>query len=170
MLISTMRIKRVAAYTLLAGAVVTGTFCFGAYYGQKTFEPQTRIVTKTKTQVQTKIEYVDRIVPNYVEKPVKVEVVREVPRQLKYFASLEGLKGWLEQDTTDSLIPSYPGFDCDDYAYKLQQRAVKDGYIISTELVWKDGQYHMLNSALIGKDIYFVEPQDDTVWLHTSRD
>jgi len=180
MLASRMKVKGLIAFTLLALALVGGSFCFGAHYGQKTFEPQVKIVTKTETQVQTqtKIEYVDRVVKHYIEKPVEVEiekpveieVVKEVPRQLNYFASLEELQDWLEKDKADTLIASYPNFDCDDYAYELQQRALKDGYIISTELDWKKGEYHMLNSVLIGKDIYFIEPQDDTVWLHCSRD
>ena len=173
MLASRMKVKGLVTYTfLLALALVGGSFCFGADYGQKTFEPQAKIVTKTETpvQTQTKIEYVDRVVKHYIEKPVEVEVVKEVPRQLNYFASLEELQDWLKKDETDTPIASYPNSDCDDYAYELQQRALKDGFIISTELDWKKSEYHMLNSALIGKDIYFIEPQDDTVWLHTSRD
>ncbi len=180
MLANRMNVKKLIAATLLAIALVGGSFCFGTYYGQKTFEPQVRIVTKTETrlltELQTKIEYVDRVVNHYIEKPVevevvkKVEVVKEVPRQLNYFTSLEELKDWLKKDKTNTLVASYPNFDCDDYAYELQQRAIKDGYIISTELDWKNGEYHMLNSVRIGKGIYFVEPQDDTVWFHVSID
>ena len=172
MLANRMNVKGLTTYTLLAMALVGGSFCFGVHYGQKTLEPQVKIITKTETQVQTqtKIEYVDRVVEHYIEKPVEVKVVREVPRQLNYFASLEELQDWLKKDKTDTLIASYPNFDCDDYAYELQQRAFKDGYIISTELDWKKGEYHMLNSVLIGKKIYFVEPQDDTAWLHCSLD
>ena len=174
MLASRMNVKGLTAYSLLNIALVGGSFGFGVRYAQKTSEPQVKIVTRTETQVQTKIEYVDRLVEHYIEKPVEVEVevevVKEVPRQLNYFTSLEELKDWLKKDKTNTLVASYPNFDCDDYAYELQQRAIKDGYIISTELDWKKHEYHMLNSVRIGKDIYFVEPQDDTVWFHVSVD
>ncbi len=168
MLASRMNVKGLTVYSLLTIALVGGSFSFGVGYAQKTFEPQVKIVTRTETQVQTKIEYVDRLVEHYIEKPVEVEVVKEIPRQLNYFISLEELKDWLKKDKTNTLVASYPNFDCDDYAYELQQRAIKDGYIISTELDWKKHEYHMLNSVRIGKDIYFVEPQDDTVWFHVS--
>jgi hypothetical protein len=170
MLASRMNVKGLTVYSLLTIALVGGSFSFGVGYAQKTFEPQVKLVTRTETQVQTKIEYVDRLVEHYIEKPVEVEVVKEVPRQLNYFTSLEELKDWLKKDKTNTLVASYPNFDCDDYAYELQQRAIKDGYIISTELDWKKHEYHMLNSVRIGKDIYFVEPQDDTVWFHVSVD
>jgi hypothetical protein len=170
MLASRMNVKGLTVYSLLTIALVGGSFSFGVGYAQKTFEPQVKLVTRTETQVQTKIEYVDRLVEHYIEKPVEVEVVKEIPRQLNYFISLEELKDWLKKDKTNTLVASYPNFDCDDYAYELQQRAIKDGYIISTELDWKEHEYHMLNSVRIGKDIYFVEPQDDTVSFHVSRD
>lgn len=165
-----MKIVKLTLYISLAIALTGSAFHFGVHYGQETLEPQVKIITQTRTKINIETKYIERIIDHYVETPVEVEVVREVPQRLIEFSSLEELKEWLERNDVDSRIPSYPGFDCDDYAYQLQKNAAKDGYIISTELIIENGELHMLNSALIGNDIYFIEPQDDEVWFYCSRD
>ncbi|MCJ7828540.1 MAG: hypothetical protein MUP81_02235 [Dehalococcoidia bacterium] len=83
----------------------------------------------------------------------------------KEFESLETLKAWLMQDNTESAFTDTTdiNYDCDDYARGLMRNALEDGYLISTQIdIFKA---HMFNSAMIGNDIYFIEPQTDEVWF-----
>jgi len=63
-------------------------------------------------------------------------------------------------------------FDCDDYALDLQEKALKDGYIISFEIIhpseygdlFKQGQIpegtiHAINSVIVGNEAYYIEPK-----------
>ena len=91
--------------------------------------------------------------------------------QLEEFESLGVLKAWLEEDDTDSTLYIFgagclTNYDCDDYATALVYNALLDGYSVSTQI---EGN-HMLNSTIIGDKIYFIEPQDDEVWLWGYRD
>jgi hypothetical protein len=87
------------------------------------------------------------------------------------FASVDELKAWLAQDDTDSTLYIYGSgcileYDCDDYAIALVRNALADGYSVSLQI---EGE-HMLNSTIIGNEIYFIEPQSDKVWLWGYRD
>jgi len=94
-------------------------------------------------------------------------------RKPKEFSSLEELKTWLAADDSDSTLYYFEGYidftkpyDCDDYAVALMRNALKNGYLISTQI---DGD-HMLNSTIIGNNVYFIEPSTDKVWLWGQRD
>jgi len=165
-----MNIKIAIANALLVIPLVGGSFYFGLCYEQKALEPNAKLLTTPETQIRGETRYINETRRHYVENPIQSEVAQKGSKQLEYFTSLDQLTKWLAKDKTDSAISSYSDYDCDDYAYTLQQCALRDGYIISTELYWKNDEYHMLNSVLIGKDIYFVEPQDDSVWLHCHLD
>ena len=116
-----------------------------------------------------------------VQNEITVEKIVEKPIEFREFASLSELCHWLELDETDStidctekedlanLLLTYV-YDCDDFAYNLQKNALSQGYLMSTEIVIKDGEQHMINSTTIGNNIYFIEPQTDEVWLGTYRD
>ena len=56
------------------------------------------------------------------------------------------------------------------YALDLQQRALKDGYLMSASVIEKGDQLHMINLATIGNDVYYIEPQTDEVWFFANRD
>jgi hypothetical protein len=89
----------------------------------------------------------------------------------KEFESLDALKAWLAQDDTDHTIYIFgsgclANYDCDDYAVALVYNALQGGYSISTEIVGD----HMMNSTIIGNDIYLIEPQTDEVQLWGKRD
>lgn len=56
-----MKKVKLIPYILLVIALTGGSFSFGVYYGQETFEPQVKVVN------------------NYIEVPVVVEVAKEVP-------------------------------------------------------------------------------------------
>lgn len=87
------------------------------------------------------------------------------------FGSVGELKAWLAQDDADSTLYIYGSgcileYDCDDYAVALARNALADGYDVSLQI---EGT-HMLNSTIIGNNIYFIEPQNDKVWLWGHRD
>jgi hypothetical protein len=87
------------------------------------------------------------------------------------FTSVDELKAWLAQDDTDSTLYIYGSgliaeYDCDDYALALVRNALAAGYAVSLQI---EGD-HMLNSTIIGNEIYFIEPQTDEVWLWGYRD
>jgi hypothetical protein len=89
----------------------------------------------------------------------------------KEFESLDALKAWLAQDDTDHTIYIFgsgclANYDCDDYATALVYNALQDGYSVSTEIAGD----HMMNSTIIGNEIYLIEPQTDEVQLWGKRD
>jgi len=78
------------------------------------------------------------------------------PRQ---FTSVEELEAWLAGNDIDKREYVEFTYDCDDFAQDLMIAALEDGYLVSTEL-WS---CHMLNSTIIGNDIYTIEPMTDGV-------
>jgi hypothetical protein len=91
--------------------------------------------------------------------------------QPREFESLDELRAWLAKDDTDNTLYIFGSgclgtYDCDDYAVALVYNAFFDGYSISLQV---EGD-HMLNSTIIGNNIYFIEPQNDKVWLWGYRD
>ena len=89
----------------------------------------------------------------------------------KEFESLDALKAWLAQDDTDHAIYIFGSgclinYDCDDYAVALVYNALQAGYSVSTEI---SGD-HMMNTTIIGNEIYMIEPQTDEVRLWGKRD
>jgi len=93
---------------------------------------------------------------------------RSNPRE---FVSLAELNAWLAEDDSDTTLYIFGAgciskYDCDDYAAALVYNALYDGYSVSTQIVGN----HMLNSTIIGNNIYYIEPQTDEVWLWGHRD
>ena len=168
-----------ALRTLGAVAVLALTFYIGVSVGQATFEPQTVLVTETEVEyqpvVRTMVQYVDKPVPvvKYIER------VEKVPIELRNFSDLEELKQWLEDKmnvtTIHFQLPSTE-LDCDDYALDMQHKALADGYIMSFEVIGRSeynalfetklpngSSLHAINSAIIGNDAYYIEPQTGEV-------
>lgn len=124
-----------------------------------------------------KVEYVPEYIiqKEYIIKEIPQRIIREVPREIKEFESLQELKQFLKDDDTDEILILYPIREtgsviclrgvCDHYALNLQRRALEAGYLMSTQMIEKDNEEHMINSATIGNEIYYIEPQTDEVWL-----
>ena len=111
------------------------------------------------------------------EIPVVEVVTKEVSivQPLRDFMGYEELKGWLEVNGGIVLIADDNGIislttvneqnDCDNQARRLQEKAEKDGYRLSVQIV--DTGYlcgvevsppaHMGNLAVIGNLVYFVD-------------
>jgi len=81
----------------------------------------------------------------------------------RHFNSLEELKTWLVRDDTDQMVYARDEFNCINFALTLEERALADGYILSTEIL--PVAAHWVNIAVIGDRMYLIEPQDDRVIL-----
>jgi septal ring factor EnvC (AmiA/AmiB activator) len=82
------------------------------------------------------------------------------------FDSLAELLAWLDEDETDSYTYIPDTFDCDDFALTLYEHAREDGYIIHFQVYDLNGDGnpdHALNVAIIGNNVYRIEPQTDAV-------
>ncbi|MBA7660519.1 hypothetical protein ES703_68521 [subsurface metagenome] len=131
----------------------------------------------------------EKIVYKQVEKPVVKEV--EVSRPLLQFESIADLKQWLSNvnlieigfSVIDQNNNNITKFDCDDYARRLQDRALQDGYMISFEVIrhaeynslFKEkkipiGAIHAINSVIIGNGVYYIEPQTQETVLVANLD
>lgn len=138
--------------------------------------------------------YVDRVVeiPVYktiVEEVIKeIVVVEEVYRSLSDWLSIEELDDFLRTDNINDiriLVANQDGIinlngQCEDFAFQLRERAESIGKRLDTEILniydyqrWYgnrpnnitayDGHY--ICKAVIGNEVWFVEPSDDSRWL-----
>lgn len=107
---------------------------------------------------------------------------------LKNFTSTEELQRWLDKHIWVEVIVGSSGYaeinegwlfglnphenKCYDYASYLQKEAMYDGFSLSLALTDMNGYigslkvsdgYHMGDLAVIGDDLYFVEPQKGTI-------
>jgi len=98
--------------------------------------------------------------PQYIEYPVYYETIREVPSELRHFETRAELVRWL-----DSKRKPFPGNDrdCDDFAMLLVEEANKDGYYMF--FYPSPYQWHFLNCAIAGNNVYAVEPQNHKIEL-----
>lgn len=164
-------------------ATFTLIFCAGGYLGQATFEPKVII----DHEIHTIHKVVDRVVYKPVErveyKPIEKVVVErvETPKPLRHFQNLDELEGWLGNigvlDIRFDVVDEETGqrikkFDCEDYAIRLQEKALRDGYIMSFEVIRSaeynalfkqkripNGAIHAINSVILGNEVYYIEPQ-----------
>ncbi|MBA7689050.1 hypothetical protein ES703_97544 [subsurface metagenome] len=83
--------------------------------------------------------------------------------QPRHFNSLEELEEWLAEDDTDQMQYSSDEFNCIDFALMLQEHALTNGYILSTEVL--PVAAHWVNIAVIDDRIYIIDPQDDRIIL-----
>jgi hypothetical protein len=167
---------------LLALALAGGSFCWGLVYGKINMVPETVVRTVTKdvsryTEVPV-VEVVEKVVEKKVIEQVPVieyvEVEKEVPVELKQFASEEALVAWLHVDSTDGLTYIKDLFECENYAQTLIRHAQAEGYHMSFQVLKNYTRPdtkefikgpHAINSTIIGNDIYFIDPQTDDFWV-----
>lgn len=176
-------------------ATLTLVFCAGVYLGQVTFEPQViieyeiqtveRVVYKPVESVIERVVYepVESVIEKVVHEPVESVVVKRVEtlKPLINFQNLDELERWLGNigviDIRFNVVDEKTGqpigeFDCEDYAIRLQDEALRDGYLISFEVIRPmeynalfkqkripNNDIHAINSVIIGNELYYVEPQ-----------
>ena len=154
-------------------ATLALVFCAGDYLGRATFKPQ----VITDHEVHTIYRGIERVDINHIE----------TPKPLRHFENLDELEQWLGNigaldirsdvvdKKTNQLIKK---FDCDDYAVRLQEKALMGGYIISFEVIHSSeynalfkqkrilsGAIHAINSVILGNEVYYIEPQTHEIVL-----
>ena len=146
--------------------------------GQAFYEPKEIVKIKTITLPAPPPEIIIE------EKKVEVQIIKEVPRKLRYFTSTDELEVFLEESLVDHTIYSRGGvivfntYDCEDYAIALRNEANDKGYYMNIQMVRNykrpdTGEYlvfHALNSIIIGNEIYYIEPQTDGYWFDSFLD
>ncbi len=180
-------------------AILTLVFCAGGYLVQATFKPQViveheihtvyEVIERVEYELVEKVVYepVEKVIERIVYEPVEKVIIKriETPKPLRHFQDPEELEQWLgnievldirfdmvNQETNQHI----KRFDCDDYALRLQEKALRDGYIMSFEVVRRveyndlfkhkqilDSTIHAANSVIIGNEVYYVEPQTHEV-------
>ena len=176
-------------------AVLALVFFAGGYVGQATFEPQVIVETVEVFHEQTKPQVINEPVEEVTAREPQVindtaEVfhivatvgvfhkhVEKVPVKLRDFDSLEELKAWLREQPILIRLDSKSA-DCENFALGLQQKALKDGYLMSFEAIWpaeynelfkehqlSPNRIHAINLVIIGNNVYYIEPFTDEVVL-----
>jgi hypothetical protein len=128
-------------------------------------------------EIHTVVEVPKYTTITILDKQVEIEKVIIYPR---YFISLDELTNWLAQDDTDSCIFANSlgstANQCEDYAMQLMERAIKSGYMMSTETLYPAEYYqiylspmpanscHMVNLVIIGNEAYIVDPSTDKIY------
>jgi len=154
-------------------------------------KPVMRVFGKPIPITLLDIRYVE-LPPVEVEKIIYVDKeVEYVDKELSPFSSVDELEQFLLGDDTDIHIfltadsdgvVTYDG-QCEDFAFQLRDRAKEIGKLLETETMTKaecvkyrqyidedisvlganDGHY--INKAVIGNEVWFVEPGNDRIWL-----
>ena len=103
------------------------------------------------------------------------------PIEVNQFTSPEELKVWLYSNGVSEVPQIIKAgdltitWDCDDYALKLQEDALEDGYLLNVQ-IFKAGtklpmsnkvvrKAHAMNTAFIGNEVWLIEPSTDECWL-----
>jgi len=165
-------------------AILTLAFCAGSYLGQVTFRPKVIIDHEIHTvyRVIERVEY--KPVEKVIYKPVEGVSVNHIdtPEPLRHFQNLDELDRWLGNisvldirfDVVDKETNQrIKKFDCDEYAIRLQEKALGDGYIMSFEVIRSaeyntlfkqnripSGDIHAINLVILGNEVYYIEPQN----------
>ncbi len=121
--------------------------------------------------LSAKVVYVPEYHEQTTVKEVEVDKPVYVNNEWREFESAAKLMEWSEEHLAVIWIVGDQVADCDDYAARLQREAFKDGYLLSLQVIsggMLNGKnvsnytaLHMGNLAMVGNDIYFIEPQPE---------
>jgi len=105
---------------------------------------------------------------------VEVEVPRHNEPTLQEFESLKELRDYVRWWRNEKMV-QYGKDQCEDYAYDFFQQGIADGYVISTELVFKgDPMFgevcHMANLVPVGNRVYLVDISSGNIELYALKD
>ena len=133
-------------------------------------------------------------VEKIVEKPVIVKEIEYVDKFIDRYRELEdwqSVEQFLAMDNTDSKVVFVADNDgvirlngqCEDVAFQLRTRAETYGKRLETEALTKsevlryyghtDMYYydlHVVCKAIIGNEIWYIEPSNDKVWFRCYLD
>ena len=98
---------------------------------------------------------------------IEREIIKEVPNyEFRPFASKQELIEWLNANKVEDMGVQA----CAAEALELQKRAFRDGYQMSIQVlsdgrtIPQDEESGAVNSTIIGKVIYFIDPVEGYVW------
>lgn len=151
-----------------------------------TRETQTTINTNSRLntgfQPTVECQLVETHTVQYIDNPATevkyIERTARVPVELRNFSDFEELKQWLKEVNTSNILyfegPDAQA-DCDDFASRLQQKALEDGYFLSLQII-KSKEYntlfnsrlptnalHAINLAVVENNAYYIEPQTNEI-------
>jgi hypothetical protein len=114
--------------------------------------PETKIVT------QTEIQYVDKPVYFYVDKPVNLTDWNSVD-ELKQFLTDHGVVGMFAYDlaTGQQRLAT-----CGEFSYALRDNAEAQGKYLAVES--DVTQWYAYCMARVGNQCWFIEPQSNQIW------
>ena len=161
---------------LLASAIVAFSVFYPMNAGAKEYSPLIEYVNITHTEytIVERVEYVQ---------PKPFVSVDELDRFLisdNTNLGLEIKQTVILKANSDGTIDF--GGQCEDYALQLRRRAAAIGKHIDTEILMPDEYYkyyhksiaqntsHMINKAIIGNYVYYIEPQSDRCWIGARLD
>ena len=167
---------------VLALFLAVGSFYWGLVYS-KTSAPEITVPTGTGNVASSveidrpAAEVVERFVENRVIEMVPViqyvEVEKEVPVELRPFASVDELSEWLLVDKTDELPYIKDLLECENFARTLMTNTLNNGHYMSFQVLKNYTRPdtrefiagpHAINNTFIGNYIYFIDPQTDEFW------
>jgi predicted metal-dependent RNase len=174
-------------FPLLVGGFIIGySYCAGSQVVTAQIEyveiPVIQYVDKYVDRIIT-VESEPEIITVIKETEKIVEKIVYKDKTLSNFTSEDELREFLSNDdseyTLDSGLSGVPliGGNCAWRAIQLQSRAFQKGKILSVTLLYDNEYYklyrkhlptnvnHAVNLAVIDKDIYIIEPDDDRIWL-----
>jgi hypothetical protein len=101
-----------------------------------------------------------------------IEYLKTREIKLRDFNSTTELAMFLLNDPTNNFPYITNGFDCEDYALTLSRNAYEHGYFmgIMDAILNTEAERHMSCFAIIGNDIYMIEPQSDAYLLWSKLD
>ena len=144
--------------TLIAGIIILSLsvgFLGGYMFGTAKCEPEIRYITCEV--IKYRIDKVKVPVTVYEE----IETVVYEPVELRPLESWQELSVWHGR----SYIKDVKKNGCVDASLEFQMKALKDGYLMSTEITGVIPNLHMICSTVIGDQIIFVDPQGTMSWL-----
>lgn len=160
-----------------------------------TFFPSSQATIKQQTitviELSVKYRLAEIHIIQYVEKPVTtikfIERIQKVPLELRNFSDIRELKQWpVAVDTNTTTVyfqlPDAP-VDYDDYALTLQRKVLRNGHILSLEVISRSEyntvfksklppsqRLHTTSLVIIGNDACYIEPQTNKIGFTTHID
>ena len=141
---------------------------FGGCQAEQTY------IANLKSEIADRIAYEKNLEAEIEQLKVALDQPLPLPEvtyeQPQHFPNYHTLLNWLYEDRTDRETYVENTFDCEDFAMRLQKEALEDGWIISIQL--DNVAHHALNNAFLPSEnkIYFIEPQNDGLWLVGAMD
>lgn len=152
-------IKNILIGLLVLGLIVASCNCF-VLKNELARELNNHILIAKK--LETKNEQLTETIGALNIANAEIEDLKD-NRPGRQFLSLDELEVWLDKNQVDKnkLIPR--DYDCDDFAFDLMEDAFRDGYRIGLFAVDHPLEGHLANLAIIGNDVYYIEPTNDII-------